>query len=160
MKKAPIVTKKVTLCWLVGLLVVELLGAQLSIVAAEEPAKPEKLNPYTGNAEAIQEGRALYLQTGCSACHGAGGGGGMGPALLDDEWKFGSDDLTLLKLIKGRSHSKPCQQRLGVCSRTTRSGRSLPSSVLCIRAIRTKSTGSQSLFAPLVVFRGFLQCGG
>jgi cytochrome c(L) len=101
MKKAPIVTKNVTLCWLVGLLVVGLLGAHLSMVAAEEPAKPEKLNPYTGKAEAIQEGRTLFLQNGCSACHGTGGGGGMGPALLDDEWKFGSDDLTLFKLIKG-----------------------------------------------------------
>ena len=101
MKKAPIVTKNISLCWLVGLLAVGLLGAHLSIVTAEEPAKPEKLNPYTGNAEAIQEGRTLYLQNGCSACHGAGGGGGMGPALLDDEWKFGSDDLTLFKLIKG-----------------------------------------------------------
>jgi cytochrome c(L) len=95
------VTKKVLLCRLVGLFVVGLLGAHLSMVAAEEPAKPEKLNPYTGNAEAIQEGRTLFLQNGCSACHGAGGGGGMGPALLDDEWKFGSDDLTLFKLIKG-----------------------------------------------------------
>jgi mono/diheme cytochrome c family protein len=25
----------------------------------------------------------------------------MGPALLDDDWKFGSDDETLFKLIKG-----------------------------------------------------------
>jgi cytochrome c(L) len=99
--KGPIVTKQVPLCWLVGLLVVGLLGAHLSMVAAEAPAKPEKLNPHTGNAEAIQQGRTLYLQNGCSACHGAGGGGGMGPALLDDEWKFGSDDLTLFKLIKG-----------------------------------------------------------
>ena len=99
--KDPIVTKQVPLCWLAGLLVVGLLGAHLSMVAAEGSAKPEKLNPYTGNAEAIQQGRTLYLQNGCSACHGAGGGGGMGPALLDDEWKFGSDDLTLVKLIKG-----------------------------------------------------------
>lgn len=101
MVKAPIVTNNVLLCWLVGLLVVGLLGVQPSMVAAEEPTKPEKSNPYTGNAEAIQQGRALYLKTGCSACHGTGGGGGMGPALLDDEWKFGSDDLTLFKLIKG-----------------------------------------------------------
>src|SRR5688572_6961533 len=102
MEKVPIVIKKTPLCWLVGLLVVGLLGAQLNMAVAEEPAKPKKLNPYTGNAEAIQQGRTLYLQTGCSACHGAGGGGGMGPAVLDDEWKFGSDDLTLFKLIKGQ----------------------------------------------------------
>jgi len=95
------VTNKVHLCWLVGLLVVGLLSARLRVLAAEEATKPKKLNPYTGNAEAIQQGRALYLQTGCSGCHGPGGGGGMGPALLDDEWKFGSDDLTLFKLIKG-----------------------------------------------------------
>src|SRR5205823_2956271 len=101
MKKAPIVTKKTPLDWLIGLLVAGLLCAPLSMVAAEEPAKPEKLNPDTGNAEAIQEGGTLFLQTGCSGCHGAGGGGGMGPALIDDEWKFGSDDLTLFKLIKG-----------------------------------------------------------
>src|SRR5262245_50270359 len=101
MKKAPIVTEKGALCWLVGLLVVWLLGIHLSMAAAEDPAQPKKLNPYTGNAEAIKEGRTLYLQTGCSACHGVGGGGGMGPALFDDEWKFGSDDLTLSKLIKG-----------------------------------------------------------
>jgi cytochrome c(L) len=99
--EGPIVTKQAPLCWLVGLLIVGLLSAHFSMGAAEEPAKPEKLNPYTGNAEAIKEGRTLYLQNGCSACHGAGGGGGMGPALFDDEWKFGSDDLTLFKLIKG-----------------------------------------------------------
>lgn len=78
-----------------------LLLMHLSMLAAEDSAQVQKLNPYTGNAEAIQQGRTLYLQTGCSGCHGVGGGGGMGPALLDDEWKFGSDDNTLFKLIKG-----------------------------------------------------------
>jgi cytochrome c(L) len=71
-----------------------------ALVAGEQPM-PKKLNPYTGQEAAIQEGRALYLQHGCSGCHGVGGGGGMGPALLDDEWTFGSDDETLFRLIKG-----------------------------------------------------------
>jgi cytochrome c(L) len=62
----------------------------------------KKLNPYTGNAEAIQQGRALYMQHGCAACHGVMGGGGMGMPLLDDVWKFGSDDETLFKVIKGQ----------------------------------------------------------
>lgn len=62
----------------------------------------KKLNPHTGNPEAIKEGRALYLKYGCSGCHGVGGGGGMGPPLIDDVWKFGSDDETLFKLIKGQ----------------------------------------------------------
>jgi cytochrome c(L) len=87
--------------WLCPLLALALLLGQLGMPAAEESAKPNKLNPYTGDPEAIKEGRRLYLQVGCSGCHGVGGGGGMGAALLDDEWTFGSDDATLFKLIKG-----------------------------------------------------------
>jgi cytochrome c(L) len=89
------------LWWWIAALSCILLLTHLSMLAAEDAAHGQKLNPYTGNAEAIQQGRTLYLQTGCSGCHGVGGGGGMGPALLDDEWKFGSDDDTLFKLIKG-----------------------------------------------------------
>jgi cytochrome c(L) len=64
-------------------------------------AQPKKLNKYTGNAEAAQEGRALYMKYGCSACHGVAGGGGMGVPLNDDVWKFGSSDEEVFKLIKG-----------------------------------------------------------
>ena len=70
--------------------------------AAAGPKGTKKLNKYTGNAAAIQQGRALYLQYGCSGCHGVGGGGGMAVPLVDDVWKFGSDDATLFKLIKGQ----------------------------------------------------------
>jgi cytochrome c(L) len=86
---------------LVSPLILSLLLIQFSVLVAEEQPMPKKLNPYTGQEQAIQEGKALYLQHGCSGCHGVGGGGGMGPALLDDEWKFGSDDETLFRLIKG-----------------------------------------------------------
>ena len=89
------------LWWWIAALSCVLLLTHLSMLAAEDSAHVKKLNPYTGNAEAIQQGRTLYLQTGCSGCHGVGGGGGMGPPILDDEWKFGSDDDTLFKLIKG-----------------------------------------------------------
>jgi len=101
MKRAPIVTEKAWSHGLFWLFLAGLFFVPLDMVRAEEAATPPKLNPYTGNAEAIEQGRALFLQMGCSGCHGVGGGGGMGPALLDDEWKFGSDDATLFKLIKG-----------------------------------------------------------
>ena len=70
---------------------------------AQDQRAPKKLNPYSSNPEAIKEGKALYIQLGCSGCHGVGGGGGMGPPLTksDSGWKFGSDDETLFKLIKG-----------------------------------------------------------
>ena len=78
--------------------------SQQPTAAPSSPAQnqqgPKKLNPFTSNAEAIAEGRAIYMQSGCNGCHGMGGGG-MGPPLLDDVWKWGGDDETLFKLIKG-----------------------------------------------------------
>jgi len=75
--------------WLIGAVVLGLmLGGQLGFAGAQDPAKPKKLNPYTGNLKAIEEGRKLYPYFGCDACHGAQGGGGMAPGvpLLDDYW--------------------------------------------------------------------------
>jgi cytochrome c(L) len=87
--------------WLWARLAFVSLFSLLLSATAGELVQPHKLNPYTGDPDAIKAGRALFLQMGCSGCHGVGGGGGMGPALLDDEWRFGSDDETLSKLIKG-----------------------------------------------------------
>jgi mxaJ protein len=61
-----------------------------------------KKNPLTGNAAAIEEGQKLYFQVGCQGCHGGGGGGGMATSLIDESWKFGSNDEILYKLIKGQ----------------------------------------------------------
>lgn len=88
--------------WRMGLLATLALGlvlGQLGVSGAQEKAK--YLNPYAGNPEAIKEGRTIWLKYGCQGCHGVAGGGGMGPAVLDDVWKFGSDDETLFKLIRG-----------------------------------------------------------
>jgi mono/diheme cytochrome c family protein len=67
---------------------------------ASAPAKPSG-NPFARDTAAIAEGRQLYMSRGCQGCHGMGGGGGMGKPILDDEWRFGSDDQTLFKLIRG-----------------------------------------------------------
>ena len=69
--------------------------------------KPPKLNPYTGNDEAIKEGDKMYVLYGCSGCHGRGGGGGMGIPIIDEAWKYGGDDATLMKLIKGDIAESP-----------------------------------------------------
>ena len=79
-----------------SILLVQLVPAS----TAQSPAA-KKVNPFTGNAQAIKEGRALYLRYNCSGCHGVGGGGGMAMPLIDETWKFGSSDETLFKLIKG-----------------------------------------------------------
>jgi mono/diheme cytochrome c family protein len=72
--------------------------AAAKVAAGEGPASG---NPYAKSAEAVLHGRKIYLKYGCAGCHGMGGGGGMGKPLIDDEWKFGSDDQTLFKLIRG-----------------------------------------------------------
>lgn len=75
-------------------------GVPLIPAHAPQPAKTS--NPFSGNADMIAEGKALYIKVGCQGCHGGGGGGGMAVPLIDAAWKFGSDDDTLYKLIKGQ----------------------------------------------------------
>ncbi|MEP7041411.1 MAG: c-type cytochrome [Dokdonella sp.] len=57
-------------------------------------------NPYTDNAAAIAQGKELFVSKACSGCHGAGGGGGMCPPVMNDTWVYGSDDTTLFNLVK------------------------------------------------------------
>jgi mxaJ protein len=59
-------------------------------------------NPFKDNPDAPKEGRALYFKNGCSGCHGGGGGGGMAPSVIDENWKFGSKDDMVFKLITGQ----------------------------------------------------------
>lgn len=70
-------------------------------------------NPFAKSVQAVVEGRALYLRNGCSGCHGMGGGGGMGKPLIDDEWKFGSNDKTLFKLIRGEIPQQTMPNAIG-----------------------------------------------
>jgi cytochrome c-L len=44
-------------------------------------------NPYTGDEQAIGEGRALYKRW-CQACHLPDGTGRIGPNLVDDQWRY------------------------------------------------------------------------
>jgi mono/diheme cytochrome c family protein len=78
------------------------LSALFLSASAATSEKPRMLNPFGGSPAAVEEGRKLYQANGCSACHGVLGGGGMGKAILDDTWAFGSDDETLFKLMKGQ----------------------------------------------------------
>jgi cytochrome c(L) len=61
-------------------------------------------NPYTGDPDAITEGKALWRDTGCYSCHGGVAEGGVGPNLTDDDWVYKPTDKTLYKAIsKGRN---------------------------------------------------------
>ncbi len=72
-------------------------------LAGHTQEQPKLLNPFVGDPEALQEGRRLWFSLGCSGCHSAlGAGSAMARPVLDDTWRFGSDDGTLYKLIRGQ----------------------------------------------------------
>lgn len=67
----------------------------------------DNVSMYDDNAFAINEGKRLYRWYNCSGCH-ANGGGGMGPALMDSEWRYGSDPASLYASItQGRPNGMP-----------------------------------------------------
>jgi cytochrome c oxidase cbb3-type subunit 3 len=80
-----------------------------TIIPGGGPAPP--LDPraalYDNNAPAIAEGQTLYNQMNCVGCH-AHGGGSMGPALMDDEWRYGGRIDQIVTTIKeGRPNGMP-----------------------------------------------------
>lgn len=63
----------------------------------------ELKNPFAGQAEAAAEGKALYLKTGCYACHGHEAEGAVGPDLTDDDWVFAfSEEMVYNTISRGR----------------------------------------------------------
>jgi cytochrome c oxidase cbb3-type subunit 3 len=72
---------------------------------------PQTLDPrarlYDNNAPAISQGQTLYTQMNCVGCH-SHGGGGMGPALMDDEWRYGGRiDQIATSIAEGRPNGMP-----------------------------------------------------
>jgi cytochrome c oxidase cbb3-type subunit 3 len=65
-------------------------------------------NPYAGNVYAISEGRRLFAWYHCADCHGAEGGGGMGPPLRDKVWIYGGEpDNIFDTIVQGRANGMP-----------------------------------------------------
>lgn len=63
--------------------------------------------PYQENAYAVSEGQRLFNWYNCSGCH-ANGGGGMGPALIDEDWIYGSAPQNIYATImQGRPNGMP-----------------------------------------------------
>lgn len=64
-------------------------------------------NPYDDNAWALSEGKQLYAWFNCAGCH-ANGGGGMGPALMDERWLYGSaPEQIFATIVEGRPNGMP-----------------------------------------------------
>lgn len=62
---------------------------------------------YEGNAYAISQGQHFFRWFNCNGCH-ANGGGGMGPPLMDAEWRYGGRIEQIYQTIEeGRPNGMP-----------------------------------------------------
>jgi cytochrome c oxidase cbb3-type subunit 3 len=89
-----------------------------TVPAGQSPAtifpgnsSPPPLDPraaiYDNNANAIAAGQQLYSMMNCVGCH-AHGGGGMGPPLMDDQWRYGGRiDQIAASIADGRPNGMP-----------------------------------------------------
>src|SRR4051812_38774591 len=75
--------------------------------SAPPPALDARAKLYDNNAPAIAEGQFLYNKMNCVGCH-SHGGGGMGPPLMDDEWRYGGRiDQIVASIAEGRPNGMP-----------------------------------------------------
>lgn len=62
---------------------------------------------YENNAWHITQGGRLFRWFNCNGCHG-NGGGAIGPALMDGEWRYGgSIDQIHASILEGRPNGMP-----------------------------------------------------
>jgi cytochrome c oxidase cbb3-type subunit 3 len=73
----------------------------------DRPPPADVRNPYAGNGWAVNEGKRLYARFNCVGCH-AHGGGGIGPALMDDTWIYGGRPVEIYaSIVEGRPNGMP-----------------------------------------------------
>jgi cytochrome c oxidase cbb3-type subunit 3 len=62
---------------------------------------------YEGNAAHIANGQRYYEWFNCKGCH-FNGGGGIGPALMDDKWRYGGEiERIYASIEQGRPNGMP-----------------------------------------------------
>src|SRR5688572_28985262 len=68
---------------------------------------PGSVSPFRENAWGMAEGKRLFTAYNCAGCH-ANGGGGMGPALMDEKWIYGSQPINIFaSIVEGRPNGMP-----------------------------------------------------
>ena len=82
-------------------------GRETRDYRSEAMQKPNRAAFIAGNAYHLSQGQRLYAWMNCSGCH-SHGGGGMGPALSDDRWRYGgSMQQIVATIMNGRPNGMP-----------------------------------------------------
>ena len=72
------------------------------------PARPVIKNPAQGDQQAITRGMQYFISFNCNGCHADNGGGGMGPALSNNIFTYGSEPENIyLSIYQGRPNGMP-----------------------------------------------------
>jgi len=73
-----------------------------------QPSSPIIKNPVQGDPNAEQRGMTYFINFNCVGCHAANGGGGMGPALSNNIFIYGSQPENIyLSIYQGRPNGMP-----------------------------------------------------
>lgn len=75
---------------------------------APAPAPPDpRVREYEGVAYHISNGQRYFQWFNCVGCH-SNGGGGIGPALMDDKWRYGGRiEQIYASIVEGRPNGMP-----------------------------------------------------
>lgn len=77
------------------------------IEPGQKAAEIRTASGYEENAYEISQGKRWYKAYNCNGCH-AQGGGDSGPALMDDNWIYGSSPAQIFATIRqGRPNGMP-----------------------------------------------------
>ena len=69
---------------------------------------PKIANPLAHDPQAVTRGMQDFVQFNCVGCHAPNGGGGMGPALSEGRFIYGSSPANLfLSIYQGRPNGMP-----------------------------------------------------
>ena len=92
----------------------EQIPIQTSGISAGGARRPPAVaNPFEDNVQAIRDGQRFYSWFNCAGCHGAIGGGGMGPPLRDQDWIYGGDPAQIYhSIVQGRPQGMPAYRGL------------------------------------------------
>lgn len=82
-------------------------GVAVNEVHAGGPLSVPDHGPYEESAYAVGEGKRLFSAFNCVGCHNHGGGG-IGPALMDSKWIYGSHPEQIYStIVQGRPNGMP-----------------------------------------------------
>lgn len=83
------------------------------LALGEMPAQPTTDNPVGSDPNAVTRGQNYYSQFNCVGCHAPNGAGGMGPALANHHFIYGSAPAQIyLSILQGRPNGMPSWRSL------------------------------------------------